>query len=374
MKKIIHIINSINRGGAENQMVSFINNYKDSEHFIITFLNSNELKEDLINKKIVINSLDLNNGLINKFLFPIKLFKIIKKINPDYIFCWMYLSSFISFYFKFFSNSYLFWLIRHGSPYYPFVSRKNVIINYFLASLSSIVPKKIIYCSEYSLKQHFKFGYTQRNSYVIHNGYEANKFYIDKKIKFKFKKENLIDDDFFLIGYLARYHKIKNHELLFKSLYFLSKKYPNFRFKLLLAGRGINYNNIKLTETLKEYSLDKHCFLFDKISDSANFFNKIDLHVSTSINESFPNVVCESFLCGIESIIGDVGAAKEILVNKEIILENMNPEYLADRIYEYHSIFNRIKDKEEYSFNLRRSTIKKFNINNFCNQFKELLK
>ena len=141
MKKIIHIINSINRGGAENQMVNFINNYKDSEHFIITFLNSNELKEDLINKKIVINSLDLNNGLINKFLFPIKLFKIIKKINPDYIFCWMYLSSFISFYFKFFSNSYLFWLIRHGSPYYPFVSRKNVIINYFLASLSSIVQK-----------------------------------------------------------------------------------------------------------------------------------------------------------------------------------------------------------------------------------------
>ena len=76
----------------------------------------------------------------------------------------------------------------------------------------------------------------------------------------------------------------------------------------------------------------------------------------------------------IESIVGDVGAAKEILVNKEIILENMNPEYIADRIYEYHTIFNRIKDKEEYSFNLRRSTIKKFNINNFCNQFKELLK
>ena len=24
----------------------------------------------------------------------------------------------------------------------------------------------------------------------------------------------------------------------------------------------------------------------------------------------------------------------------------MDPEYIADRIYEYHTIFNRIKDKE----------------------------
>ena len=374
MQKIVHIITSINRGGAENQMVNFINNYKNSEHFIITLLNSNELKKDLIDDKININSLNLNYNLVNKIFFPIKLFRIIKKINPNYIFCWMYLSSFIAIYLKLFFNSHIYWLIRHGSPFYPFVSRKNVFINYLLAFTSSFLPKKIIYCSEYSLKQHLKFGYTKKKSFIIHNGYEIDKFYIDKKIKFNFKKEKSIEDDCFLIGYLARYHKIKNHDLLFRSLNFLSKKYPNFRFKLLLAGRGLNYNNIKLIKSLKENMIEEHCFLLDKISESANFFNKIDLHVSTSMNESFPNVVCESLLCGIESIVGDVGAAKEITVNKEIILKNMNPEYLADNIYKYYINFNRIKDKDKYSLNLRRSTIKKFNISNFCNQFKELMK
>ena len=63
MQKIIHIISSINRGGAENQMVNFINHSNTNKHFIITLLKSDELKEDIKDKNIEIFCLNLKENL-----------------------------------------------------------------------------------------------------------------------------------------------------------------------------------------------------------------------------------------------------------------------------------------------------------------------
>jgi hypothetical protein len=43
MQKIIHLISSINRGGAEKQMINLINNDQNRQHYIITLIKSHEL-------------------------------------------------------------------------------------------------------------------------------------------------------------------------------------------------------------------------------------------------------------------------------------------------------------------------------------------
>ena len=372
MQKIIHIISSINRGGAENQMVNFINHSNTNKHFIITLLKSDELKEDIKDKNIEIFCLNLKENLLNKILLPFKLYKIIRKINSTKIFCWMYHACLISCCLKILLNLNIYWLIRHGSPFLPYVSYKNYFINYILAVLSYLIPNKIIYCSNYSLSQHQKFGYSKKYSTVIYNGYDSKKFYIDFEIKNNFKIKNNIPINYFIIGLLARFHKVKNHKLLFESLKILQIKYPRFKYKLLLAGRDINKENNQLIDLLKKNLIDDY-YLFDKINNTYSFYNKLDLHVLPSINESFPNVVCESLLCGVDSLAPDVGASKEILINKKYILDKLEPEILAEKIYEYYLFYNKISNKNVYSDNLHKLTYERFNIQSFILNYNKII-
>ena len=58
------------------------------------------LKQDLKNQNVEIYTLNITNNLISKILIPIKLYSVIKKINANVIFCWMYHSCLISSYIK----------------------------------------------------------------------------------------------------------------------------------------------------------------------------------------------------------------------------------------------------------------------------------
>ena len=96
----------------------------------------------------------------------------------------------------------------------------------------------ILYQKNYQLfciriKAHKSLGY-KKLFYLIHNGF--NKIKIRKRSSKLSKK--------FTIGIFSRYHKVKNHEYLFRTLGVLKKK--NYDFKLLLLGPNINTKIINL--------------------------------------------------------------------------------------------------------------------------------
>ncbi len=371
-KKILHFITSINRGGAELQMLNLVCNDKKNKHIIISLINSNELLNKLQLSKIDVFSLNLNKNMINKFFFLFTLINLIIKIKPNKIYCWMYHSCLISILIKLIFYKKIYWLIRHGSPFRPYVSFRNYITNLLLAFFSNIIPYKIIYCSDYSISQHQKIGYNRKKSLLIYNGYKKEEFHVDKKKSTDFRKKNLIKDECFIIGMLARYHSVKNHKMLFESLSILKKKYQNFDFKIILAGRGINNNNKELINLLVQSSIFENSILLDQIDKTKNFYNILDLHILPSFNESFPNVICESLLCGVDCIATNVGASNEILPNKQWLLEDIDAEILASKINSYYNFYQNIKDKKEYSESLHKKIHDKYSITKFLDKYERI--
>ena len=120
-----------------------------------------------------------------------------------------------------------------------------VIIN---SLLSYFVPKKIISCSLAGINTHLKFGYKKKSFILVPNGFEKVKI---KNRSYKYTKKNLQLE-------FSRYHEVKNHEYLFKSLNILKKK--KYNFKLLLLGPNINYKNKALMEDIKKNNLIKVIF------------------------------------------------------------------------------------------------------------------
>ena len=105
--KILHIINSLKKGGAEGNLYRLCNFHKKKykkkiDITIITLINNGFYEKQLKKVGIKIVSLNINN--INSFFENIKKLltvrEFIKKQNPDIIQSWMYHSNFLTIFFS----------------------------------------------------------------------------------------------------------------------------------------------------------------------------------------------------------------------------------------------------------------------------------
>jgi hypothetical protein len=86
--KIIHIISSLQKAGAETIMYNLcINDYKN-EHLVISLSGTGYYKKFLKKKRIKTYIFNLKKG--NLISQVIKIKNLVKKINPDAVQTWMY--------------------------------------------------------------------------------------------------------------------------------------------------------------------------------------------------------------------------------------------------------------------------------------------
>ena len=118
--KIIHIINSLNKGGAEGNLYRLTKfqkkKYKNKiDIIIITLINNGFYEIELKKKGIKIFSLDIKkeNNFFDHFKKILKFRKFIKKQRPDIIQSWMYHSNFLTIFIQRVFHHKIFWNIRH---------------------------------------------------------------------------------------------------------------------------------------------------------------------------------------------------------------------------------------------------------------------
>lgn len=153
-------------------------------------------------------------------------------------------------------------------------------------------------------------------------------------------------------GYLGRLSEEKG--ILHLTNYFRNLNYP-----FIIAGDGPQKNEI--LSLIKENTLCQYVGLID-VNEIAAFFKKIDVLIIPSFEESGPLVGLEAMAAGKLIISTNVGAMSDRLSNLKSFwfdIENVSSlqecineiEDLSIREFEDFSDANRIKYKNEYSFN-----------------------
>jgi len=336
---IVHIINSLNKGGAEQVLKNLILNDNKNEHLIYTLIDHGELKNELKSKVKFIRNINPLLFIINPFYY-FKIIKEIRKTKPDIIQSWMYHSNFVTIFFKLFIKTKIIWNIRHGNIFKSQSKILTKLIVIFCSIFSYFVPVKIIYCSNFSMKNHIKIFYDKKKSIIIHNGIDSKKFYKNEKIKIKIRKKLNISNDYFIIGMIANWRKQKNHSLLIQSL-----KHIDFKYKLILIGKDINLKNKKLIDQLKNSGIFNKTIILDYCEDINEIYNLIDLTILTSLDESFPNVIAESMMSSTLCVTTNVGEVKKI-ISKYGWIVNSYDKYIFTRVLK--KIFENFNDKDKW--------------------------
>jgi glycosyltransferase involved in cell wall biosynthesis len=362
--KILHIINSLNQGGAEKALTNLINFDDKNNHIVVSLLKKGFFSKQLENKKIKIYYLNMSkkNILIN-FFHIFRLILITLRENPKIIQTWLYHSDFIGSILSIilFKRN-VFWTIVNFNlerKYNKFFTNIILKINRFL---SFYIPKKIICCSEASIRNHINFGFSEKKFVFIPLGFDINLYKPIKNIDIK----KTIDSNFlikktdFIIGCVARWHEQKNHSFLLNSFKTINKSSKNI--KLILVGTEMDISNKKLMNLIRINNVLDYTLLLGPRDNIHELMNIFDLNVLVSYSEAFPNVLGEAMSSGTPCLSSNVGDAKDILGDYGKIIDiDSNENFITAIDYfikmkENNNEWNKLKD------NCRSHIIKNYGI------------
>lgn len=336
--KIVHIITSMNKGGAETTLYKLLKYSKDTNsedmHYIISFSELNYFENKIKNLNYEFIKINFKNKIFF-FIYFLKLINILKIINPDVVQCWMYHSSLLGgIASKYLGVKKIIWNIRHSNYIFNKTKFLTILVVKVCAFLSKIIPNEIVYCSLKSYDFHKSIGYKSEFKKIIYNGYDSN--YYKKITKKNNEKYQIIK-----FGYIGRYSPQKNINMYLEAISLLVHKYSsNLNLKLIMYGRDINEKNVELVKKIKQYKLTSFVELNDYIDDVRIAYKNIDfLGLSSSYGESFPNILAEAMLCGIPCISTDVGESKNILFQYGKIVKINDSNGFSIAIDEYYKLY-----------------------------------
>lgn len=351
--KILFVVNSLDVGGAENVLFNILKDKNHKETLIISLTKLGCYGLELKNQGYQIYVLNMKKN-ISCLLKIIELIYLIIKFKPLIVHTWLYHANLIGGVLaKIAGVKKIFWSIHHDFEYSNLLGMFEMKI---LSILSYYIPNKIVYCSKSSKINHIKNGFNPINSLLIENGVSLKTFYPNNKLRNDLRNKYKITDDCLFLSNVARYHPIKDHNNLFKSLQILDE--IGINFKCMLIGKDISYLNKILKYQIYSLGLERKIIIYGQSSQIEKLMNAFDINILASKKESFPLTLLESMACGVPCISTNVGDAKYIIGKAGWLVNAGEPKAIANCIMKI------IKDKKT----LRKKSImaRKRVENKFC--------
>lgn len=364
--KVVHIISSLNSGGAEKMLTRLINNFSSGEHIVISLTTLGTLGPELCKKGFEVHALDMD--ILNFFIKSVSLFRLLKFLKPDVVQTWMYHADFLGgLVARLCSVKAVYWNVRNTRIPQGIFSRTGTVI--FLCILTSyFVPKKIICCAHSGRKFHAKLGYRSDRLTVIPNGYEVGDALKASK-GLSLRSVLNIPSSTFVIGIIGRYDFLKGHDVLIDAV---EKLLPELKCSVtfLCAGRGVDENNHELLSLIKRANVENVFTLLGERSDIPAVLNTLDVLCLPSRAEGFPNVVAEAMLYQIPCVVADVGDASLIVSETGYIFKAGDSNSLAKKL---KMIVALSKQKRKALGKVARSQIvQRYDISDICEKYENL--
>lgn len=361
--KIVHIINGLGNGGAENMLYKILkySNKDVYEHSVISLTNYGTLGDLITKCGVRVDNFNLKGkNLINVLL------KVKKKCeDADVISTWLYHSDFIGFIIsKVFMKKKIIWNIRHSNLDTSANKRGTLKIIKLNSKLSNYVDM-ITYNSTESFVNHKKIGYKNKKSKIIPNGFEMDKLVFDANERLRLRKGLSVSNDGIVFITVGRWNIQKDYYTLLEAIYIVKRK--GYQFKLVMVGENLDYKNKELENTINKYSLENTVILLGVRKDVSKLLSAADVYVSSSLGESFSNSIGEAMGAGLTCIVTDVGESRKIVGDTGIVVQPKKTSDMAEAITDVIMNYNH---KRNY---LARKRIKEnYDITKVVNSYEKL--
>lgn len=279
------------------------------EHSVICLAEIGAHGEVLKRKGVVVHALGM--GAWQTFFKQfIRLLKLLRRANPHLVQTWMVHADLVGgMAARLARVPRLIWGVRTTD--YGVESRNTRAFRWLCARLSSVLPDKIVCAAHASFDSSVAAGYDNRKLMVIYNGFDVGELraFVGKGLRVR--EEARFPSDSVVIGCVGRYNPAKDHATFVRAAGLLAARHANCRF--LMVGRELEPSNFALMKLIDATGFTDRFALLGERSDPAACLDAMDIFVSSSCTEGFPNVIAEAMAMGVPCVSTDAGDAALLL-------------------------------------------------------------
>jgi glycosyltransferase involved in cell wall biosynthesis len=309
--RVCFVTTGLDAGGAETALVRLVQDLavQGMQASVIALRGSGRLVAQLQENRIEVTVLDISGLAGSMFAMP-RTIRTVRAFKPDIIQGWMYHGNLMATVLAALCGVRLLWSIRQALGALDRERASTNRLIRFGARLSGR-PTHIVYNSQRSRADHEAIGYSPASGLVIDNGFDTDALRPDAGARVHWRKRLGLTEDSVLVGHLARYHPVKDHETFLRAAFELCNREP--RIHLLMAGYSVDASNRELNSAIERLGLSQRVALLGEIDDVTGFLPGLDLLCVSSRSEAFPNVLGEAMSCGVPCVTTDVGDAARIV-------------------------------------------------------------
>lgn len=354
---VLHVIWSLEKGGAERFLVSLVKNFdRNLFNSIVCCLNwKGEWAKELEEKGIKVIALN-KRGKFDIFVI-FKIITVIKQNKIDIVSTHLWAADVFG---------RLAAILAKTPIIVSTVHRVELEKKWWQWKLEKLLGNRtdIFIAVANAVKNHYhqQSGVPLSKIAYIPNSIELEKFKIQGDITYLHKELNLTSQNFILLC-LGRLSKEKGHKYLFEALSLLNGQY---RFKLLVVGEGPLRNSLQ--SMVHSLQLDDKVIFTGQRNDIPQILEISDCLVLPSLYEGLPTCILEAMAMSKPVIATTVGGTQELIKNGEagFIVEPRNPTALSEAITKLIKMPDR--ERRELGLKGREIVINNFSIENIAKE------
>ena len=330
MTRVLHVITSLNTGGAETMLKRLIRAHQDRpeyQHSVIVLKNLGEVGQQLQDLGIPVQALEMRS-LFKGPRVVWQLMNRIRAVCPDVVQTWMYHADLLGgLAARLAGNRHVIWGVRCTAiPQRGLLSTTRMIVS-LCSWLSRFVPSVILCCAESARIVHIEKGYDRTKMVVIPNGYDLRTFDRGRGLRQRARAVFGFDEGDIVVGTVGRFDPLKDYRNFVRAAAMLASDVEHVKF--LMVGRDLIDGNQRLRSWVAESGLTHKFVLAGERRDIPECLAAMDVFCLSSTAEGFPNVVCEAMAMNVPCVVTDVGDAAEIVGDTGIVVGPGDPAALA---------------------------------------------
>lgn len=369
---VLHFTPSLVAGGAE----TMLRNLVEAMHggpwrtVLVTMSNKNPGPEvdRLLTKVDAFYNLEASSYL-RPSLWK-KLRAIIRKEQPDVVQTWMHRADMIGgVVARLAGVKHVVWGI-HSREIYRSPGESDFKIGLYRAALrtaSRVVPQCILSCSTTAIRDHEAWGYPEKKFAWIPNGISTERFVRDEEAGRAFREEHGIPLDAPVIGFVGRFHPVKDLPLFFKAAARLQQQ-KSAAHLVLCGGTEANLEPAA-REALHAMPSPQQVHLLPFLKDPERLYPAFSVLSLCSLSEALPMVLLEAMACGVPCVATDVGDCKDVIGESGLVAPAGDANALADA---WATMLQRVEENREgIAATVRRRVEEQFSIERVARRYEE---
>lgn len=324
--KLLFIIDSLNSGGAQRQIVmlaNYLHTHKACEVEIMTYVEGNHYKEMTDASGLRISCIKKKSRF--DILLIYKLVKYVRKGKFNIVCAFLFTPGFYALLIKLFLFRKIKVLVSERT-YEGYLDTIGKITRFLYPVADYITANSETQTA--ILKA--KYPKLSKKIYFMKNGVDTEKF----KVQYDTYKPLQVVS-------IGRVEKLKNPMCLIEAMNLLKKQYQ-IEIKVKWAGNVHNSEEGRLflkqcDDALMLYGLQQNWNWLGVVKDIQTLLQESEMLVHPSFGEGFPNTICEAMACG--KVIFASAVNDHPIIMKEgfngYLFDPLKPKELAEKIHSY---------------------------------------